>query len=130
MENLLSVIVMLVLVYIVSYWFLPTLFVWSLEKISVVDFLVSKTDVYCSMLPYNEWNSFLSIVGLHIDSTTVAKCVVEFALMFIIIGFTLPFRCACFTELYRIFDTEKIKEYSKEDEEIIRRATSKKRKKS
>ena len=129
MENLFSVILMLVLVFILTYWFFPTLFIWALEKVSCIDFLVTKIEFYLQDLPYSDWNAYLSLVGQHIDSVTVAKNITEGSLMFIIIGFTLPLRCACFTELYRIFDTEKIKEFSKEDEEIIRRATSKKRKK-
>ena len=45
---------------------------------------------------------------------------------FLITGFTLPFRCCCFTELYKMYDSEKIKEFSKSTDEIVKRATSKK----
>ena len=128
-DNMFYVILMLILVFVFTYWFLPSIFVWGLEKISVIDFLVTKTDTYLQFLPYDYFNDILSVAGAHIDSVTIAKVVVESTLMFIVIGFTLPFRCCCFTELYRIFDNEQIKEYSTESEEIIKRATSKKRKK-
>ena len=45
---------------------------------------------------------------------------------FLVIGFTLPFRCCCFTELYKMYDSEKIKEFSKSTDEIVKRATGKK----
>lgn len=128
LENIIFVILMLILVFGFSYWFLPSLFIWALEKVSVVDFLVTRLEVYLNILPYNDWNRILSVFGQHIDSVTIAKASVETALMSIIVGFTLPFRCACFTELYRMFDNEQIKEYSKTDEEIIKRASSKKSK--
>ena len=119
---------MLILVFGFSYWFLPTLFIWALEKISVVDFLVTRIEFCLRILPYNDWNSILSVFGQHIDSVTIARASVELTLMSVIVGFTLPFRCACFTELYRMLDNEQIKEYSKTDEEIIKRASSKKSK--
>lgn len=128
LENLFPTVIMLTLIFLVSYQFLPALFVWALDKIHVTDFMVTKLEVFLQMLPYNEWNNILSIVNQHIDSVTVAKAVTEFIITFIIVGFTLPFRCCCFTELYRLFDNEQIKEYSRESEEIIKRATSKKRK--
>ncbi len=128
LENILPVLLMLLLVFALTYWFLPSLFLWGLEKTPFVDFLVTRLDVYMRILPYNEWNSILSVFGKNIDSVTVARNVAEITLMSVIIGFTLPYRCACFSELYRILDNEQIKEYSKADEEIIKRASSKKRK--
>ena len=61
-----------------------------------------------------------------LDALTVAKFSAEGLINFIIVSFTMPFRCCCFTELYRLYDSEKIKENSKESDEIIRRATGKK----
>jgi|GEM_PF-4629693 len=128
MENMFYVIIMLILVFVFSYWFLPSLFVWALEKISFIDFAASKLDIFTRMLPvpYEQINSVLALFGGHIDSIIIAKMSAELIISFIIIGFTLPFRCCCFTELYRIFDKEQIKDISKEDEEIIRRASGRK----
>ena len=128
LENLIYVLMMLVFVFIFSYWFLPTLFIWALEKISFTDFLTTRVETYTKLLPLNLWNDIFGSL-YHIDSVTIAKSITESILVFIIIGFTLPFRCACFSELYRVLDNEKIKEFSKEDEEIIKRSSSKKRKK-
>lgn len=128
MENMFYIIIMLVLVFIFSYWFLPSLFVWALEKISFTAFAASRLEVFAKMLPvpYEEVNSILALFGEHIDSMTIAKMAAEAVISFIIIGFTLPFRCCCFTELYKIFDKEQIKDISKEDEEIIKRASGRK----
>ncbi len=128
LENILAVILMLVMVFLLTYWFLPSLFLWSLEKTPFINFLITHLEVYMRILPFVQWNNILSVFSVHIDSITVAKSVTELILTSIIIGYTLPFRCACFTELYRILDNEQIREFSKEDEEIIRRASSKKRK--
>lgn len=127
LENMLIVIFMLIIVFAFSYWFLPSLFLWALEKMSIVSFITAKLEFYLRILPYSDWNKILSVFGHSLDSVTIARSTTELTLMSIITGFTLPFRCACFTELYRILDNEQIKEYSKEDEEIIKRASKKKK---
>ena len=73
-------------------------------------------------------NSTLPTLNLSIDAITVSRYAIETLIAFLIIAFTLPFRCCCFTELYRLCDSNKIKEISKESDEIISRATGKKRK--
>lgn len=130
LENIISVILMLIFVSILTYWFFPTLFIWTLEKISIIDFLITHVEIYFQKLPYQSWNSILSLANMQIDSVIISRIFIETILNFIIIGFTLPLRCCCFTELYRIFDNRQIKELSKESEEIIRRASKRKRKKS
>ena len=127
-KNVIPTIIMLVLCYIVTYWFLPELFVWAFDKISVTHFFINISIPFIDLLPISAYNEVLQTVGMHIDSVTIAKYIVEGVIAFILVGFTLPFRCCCFTKLYRVYDSENIKEYSKESEEIIKRASGKKRK--
>lgn len=127
-SNLISCITMLILCYCATYWFLPQVFIWAFDKISVTHFLINQTFPIVELLPLNLYNELLSIVNIQIDSITISKYIIESAISFVIIGFTLPFRCCCFTELYRLFDSKKIKEFSKNTDEIIKRATDNKRK--
>ena len=117
--NITATIIMLVLCYALTYAFLPSLFIWAFEKISVISFLINKIGAFLQLLSFD---------GLKIDSLTIAKYSAESIISMIVIGYTLPFRCCCFTELYRLYDSEKIKDFSKESDEIIARATGKKRK--
>ena len=107
---------------------MPNVFIWSCEKISITSFLINRIEIVAEMLPLNLYNDILSIVNFKIDALTIAKYSTEMVITFIVIGFSLPFRCCCFTELYKLYDSEKIKEFSKSTDNIIERATGKKRK--
>ncbi len=126
--NVIATVILLLFCFALTYMFLPALFIWALEKISVVSFLINRIEAFAGLIPLDSLNNILSIVNLNIDPLTIAKYSAENIISFVIIGYTLPFRCCCFTELYRLYDSEKIKEFSKESDEIIARATGKKRK--
>ncbi|MBQ8886663.1 MAG: hypothetical protein IJY61_03080 [Candidatus Gastranaerophilales bacterium] len=126
--NFIATSILLLLCGFTTYWFLPNVFLWACEKISVTSFLINKIELIAQMLPLNHYNDILSIVNYEIDALTIAKASAESVITFIVIGFSLPFRCCCFTELYKLYDSEKIKEFSKSTDDIIERATGKKRK--
>ncbi|MCD7879306.1 MAG: hypothetical protein LUG16_05160, partial [Candidatus Gastranaerophilales bacterium] len=126
--NIIPTIIMLVLCYIATYWFLPEMFIWASEKVSLNTFLVQCFEPFFGMLPLDYYNDILSVVNYRIDTVTLSRNTVEFLISFIIIGFTLPFRCCCFTQMYKLYDSDRIKEFSKESDEIIKRAAGKKRK--
>lgn len=126
-DNVIVTILMLLLCCISTYWFLPNMFVWFADKINLSFSLVNLWEDFFALLPIETWNSVLSSLplGLSIDAVTISKYAVELCIASVIIGFTLPFRCCCFTELYRLYDSDKIKEISKSSEDIISRATKK-----
>ena len=126
--NVLSTIALLLLCGFATYIFLPNLFLWTFEKISLTTFFVTKFETFFTLLPLEEINQFLSTVKLSTNQTELGVRAYEAMVSFFITGFTLPFRCCCFTELYKLFDADKIKENSKQTDEIISRATGKKRK--
>ena len=126
--NFIATSILLILCAVVTYWFLPSVFIWAFEKISVNSFLINRIELIAQMLPLSQYNEFLSIVGYEIDALTIAKNATDNLIIFIVIGFSLPFRCCCFTELYKLYDSEKIKEFSKSADNLIERATGKKRK--
>ncbi len=127
-RNFIPTSVMLLLCFVSTYWFLTELFVWALDKLAITHFFINTIIPFINLLPIDAYNQILSIANINIDSVTIAKSVIESTVSFILIAYTLPFRCCCFTELYKLYDFENIKEYSKESEEIIKRASGKKRK--
>ena len=126
--NVIPTITLLLLCGFVSYIFLPNLFLWTFEKISLSTFFVTKFETFFALLPLEEYNQILSTINQSTNQTELAIITYTSMVSFFVIGFSLPFRCCCFTELYKLFDADKIKENSKQTEEIISRATGKKRK--
>lgn len=134
-SNLIPVILMIILCYLSTYLFFPKLFMWVADKTSVSFFFANMWQNFASEIivePINNLLGTISVLGdkftYNVDSVFVSRYMFELVLSSIIIGITLPFRCCCFTNLYRLCDSDKIKEFSKESEEIISRATNKKRK--
>ena len=125
-SNFIPTTIMLILCWISTYWFLPELFMWVNEKISLTTFAVTRFEIFCTLLPITEYNSYLSLINTSTNVTELAMHAYTSMVYFLVIGFTLPFRCCCFTELYKLYDSEKIKEFSKSTDEIVKRATGKK----
>lgn len=131
--NFIPTIMMLALCFVATYCFLPAIFIWTCEKINVYYFFIHNCEKFFSIISYDDLFMTIDSFGIiaepiktFFEPITMSKIIVEFALSFIIIAFTLPFRCSCFTELYKLFDSEKIKENSKVTDEIVKRATGKK----
>ena len=139
-SNIIPVIIMLLLCYFTTYEFLPNLFLWAFDKISFSTFVIGRFETFFNIIPFSDFNNNLKLIADTMTSGIVqtpdnllnpldsAMAAYKLMILFIIIGFTLPFRCCCFTELYKLFDAGKIKENSKQTEEIIKRATGRKRK--
>ena len=126
--NVIPTVILLLLCSIVTYWFLPSMFIWACEKLSLITFMIGRIETFVNLLSLDSLNELLSIINFKLDSLTIAKYMAENVVTLIVIAFTLPFRCCCFTQLYKLYDSEKIKDFSKESDEIIVRATGKKRK--
>ncbi len=129
--NVIPTTILIILVSILTYWFLPELFIWAFGKISVTQFIASRIEIFSFMLPLvdiNDWLSVIPIVNLSVDPMNIGKFGAEMVISLLVVALTLPYRCCCFTELYRLYDYERIKEFSKETDEIITRATESKRK--
>ena len=130
-SNILPTLLMVVLCLIVTYMFLPSLFIWATEKTPLYSFMLSNFENFVENTPLL---ASLSLIDLGILNDfvkdifaplTIARNMTEGIIAFIVLGFSLPFRCCCFTELYRLYDSETIKENSKTTDEIVKRATSK-----
>ncbi len=139
--NVFPTIILMVLCIILTYWFITSLFIWALDKISVTHFFINLSIPFLDLIYQNTYNNIMNTImgyesvlpkniynNLMPDTVTMAKMLVESVINSILIAFTLPFRCCCFTKLYKLYDSEQIKEISKESDEIIKRATGRKRK--
>lgn len=126
---------------LVTYLFLPAMFVWIVEKINIMPFLIYPVQQYINILPIEELiNNFaqytttalsnnLLLSGVDsssmatgikamVNSEVIGKFIIELTVTCIVIGMALPLRAAWFTLLYKIYDTEKTDE--------LRKANSKK----
>ncbi len=126
--NIIPTLIMLVLCIFTTYIFLPNLFLWAFDKISVSTFLIEKFETISNAMELDIINSYLSFINTQLKPIDIAIGSYQALIIFIITSFTLPFRCCCFTELYKLYDSEKIKENSNQTDEIIKRAAGKKRK--
>ena len=134
-SNFVPTLILLILCFTLTYMFLPALFIWTCEKISIYYFFLNSCEKFVNILPLNNLLTEINNFGIlaepikeFLSPLSIARQITDGTLSFIIISFTLPLRCCCFTQLYKLFDSEKIKENSKETDEIIRRSGIKKRK--
>ena len=131
-DNFIPIILMLILCYLLTYKFLPSLFIWTSQKISLYYFILNIFEKILTIVPIEEYihQVDLGMLNEYINDIfsplAIAKFLVESVITSLILAFTLPLRCCCFTELYRLCDSKNIKENSKMTDGIVRRATSKK----
>lgn len=130
--NFIPTMVALALCFFFTYMFLPALFIWAAEKTSIYYFMMGACEKFIVITPLHSMASMtdLGILNEYINEilspVAISRNITEGIISFIVLGFTLPLRCCYFTELYRLYDSEKIKENSKTTDEIVKRATSKK----
>lgn len=131
-SNLIPTVIMLLLCIGLTYIYLPALFIWACEKSSAYCFFVTNCEKFYNILPLSDWNNYLQDLPFIdfkeniIEPLSLARYTVEGVISFIVINYTLPLRCCCFSELYKLFDSDKIKDFSKSSDEIIARACGKK----
>lgn len=138
-SNFIPTCILLIFSIALTYIYLPCLFIWACEKTSVYYFLLNNCEKLTNLLPLNDFiTNFNTIISSSyltpplqdfmneiMTPLSLARLMAEGTISFIVIGFTLPFRCCCFTELYRLYDSDQIKEFSKDTDEIIKRAGKK-----
>ncbi len=118
---------------IITYLIIPSVFIRLLKQINVIEYLSIPIQKYLNILPINEilssfWYSVTSPLteiqipsSVNIDfylSDVIPKLAVQITDLIItmaVIGLLLPLRCAWFTLLYKLFDTEKTEELRRID---------------
>lgn len=134
-------ILLISLSFILTYWLIPNIFVFAFEKSKLIPYLSIPAQSYLDILPVKELFSTLidSIINSaaslpqevnsqltalqntdlslnsFINTSDLAQQIVKSIISASVIAFLLPLRCAWFTLLYKIFDTEKTEELRKND---------------
>jgi len=123
--NYLATFLLLALSFAVTYYLIPYLFVWLFEKINLTHYLSIPVKTYIdvlavptitsavenalSSLPLGDYNIAV-YVKQFFDEILVAKSIVSLIVIASVTWFLLPLRCAWFTLLYKMYDTEKTNE--------------------
>jgi len=128
--NYLFVSFLLSLSAIITYYFIPSLFIWLFEKTNIMHYLVIPVKTYIDVLAIpaitsalensvstalsNGYNVAFSIKQ-YLDQMMIAKSIVSVIIMTAVTWFLLPLRCAWFTLAYKLFDSEKTEELRKNE---------------
>ena len=68
-NNFISTILMIVLCYISTYWFLPELLTWVCKKISLTTFAVTRFEIFATLLPLDTINGYLTFINTNTNAT-------------------------------------------------------------
>lgn len=101
--NFLKTLLLLVLLFVTTYWLLPSLICWGIEAGNIVGFFSYPIERFITLLPLNEVNMTLGAYGIsyNLDSVYLAKGVTISICGFIVTAFLLPLRCLCCTMLFK-----------------------------
>ncbi|MCR5261862.1 MAG: hypothetical protein K6C94_08515 [Candidatus Gastranaerophilales bacterium] len=134
-------VLLLALSYLLTYWFLPNLFIFAFEKSKLLPYLAMPIQNYLNVLPIKEvvtsaldsltnsisflpaditsqintWQTANFNINDFINTEKIAQDLTRNVIALSVIAFLLPMRCSWFTMLYKIFDTEKTDELRKQD---------------
>ena len=112
--------VAIVLVSLLTYIFIPYLFVWSFDYFKLTPYLMLPVEKFLSAIPidFNSINELLraNMISMTVEISDVSKLIVETAIYTIFFMFTLPLRCCTFTNLYAALDIAAIGSNSHSDE--------------
>ncbi len=130
-NNFIPTLIMLILCISTTYIFFPAVFVWFFNKILLIKYMSLSIEQLINLMPEQNFKTVNELLAcfcnISINPEVISKYVAQTVISGMIIALSLPFRCCCFTNMYRIFDNNTIKEYSKETDEIIKRATRSKK---
>ncbi len=101
--NFLKTLFLLVLLFISTYWFLPTIICWGAENGNLLGFFSYPIEKFINLLPIIEVNAILETqnIPFALNSVEISKFVISCIVSFIVVGFTLPIRSICCTMLYK-----------------------------
>lgn len=114
-NNFWTATLLLVLITALTYWILPELIAWALDKISVVYYLALPVEKYLDLLQIDTINNLLKQFNIkyQLEAFEMARNGVLQMITYVVSAFTLPIRCACCTLFYKQLDDENIEENRK-----------------
>lgn len=101
--NFLKTALLLILLEVVTYWLVPGLICWGFKTGDLTGFFSFPVEQYVRMLPIDDFNSILASAHIpyRLKSYVIAQEIVLAFVSFAVIGFSLPLRCICCTQLYK-----------------------------
>ena len=121
---------LLLLSFAITYWLIPSLFVWLFKEINLFNYLtlpiktyidvlavptiVSAVESALSSIPLGDFN-ISYYVEEFFDQLLIEESILTMIIMASVTWFLLPLRCAWFTLLYKMFDCEKTDELRKNE---------------
>ncbi len=101
--NFLRTALLLVLLGITTYWIVPSLICWGLDKGNIAGFFSYPVERFITLLPINELNSTLMSSGINyqINSVSVSKEITLGVIGIVVTAFLLPLRSLCCTMLFK-----------------------------
>jgi len=129
-DNYLATLLLLILSFAITYWLIPSLFVWLFKEVNLFNYLtvpiktyidvlavptiVSAIENALSSIPLGDFNISL-YVKQFFDRLLIEESILTMIIMASVTWFLLPLRCAWFTLLYKMYDCEKTDELRKNE---------------
>lgn len=116
-HNFWATIILLGLLFLFTYIFLPNLIVWAIDKVDGIYYLTSPFESYVKLLPIDLFNLTLKSfnVPFDLESYEISRFIVTTVISTLIISLTLPIRCAASTLWYKYLDDGIIEENRKQN---------------
>lgn len=117
---------LLLLLGISTYWLVPSLICWGVDKGNLIGFFSYPVERFVTLLPVNDFNAILksSNVPFMINSAQFAKTLTLTIVGVVVTAFTLPIRSICCTILYKKLHSQNYAGKIAVDK-IVKRATKK-----
>lgn len=109
--------ILLGLLFLFTYIFLPNLIVWAIDKVDGIYYLTSPFESYVKLLPIDIFNQTLTSfnVPFELEPYEVSRFIVTTVISTVIIAYTLPIRCAALSLWYKYLDDGIIEENRKQN---------------
>lgn len=100
-DNFWRTFLLLILLYCATYWIIPEVITWALEKIRLVALLSYPVESYLRLLPVDVLLNSVNAILEDLTIIDLTSAVVAAFVAFILTGFTLPVRAICCVLLYK-----------------------------
>lgn len=109
--------ILLGLLFLFTYIFLPNLIVWAIDKVDGIYYLTSPFESYVKLLPIDLFNQSIASFNIPFDLEPyeISRFIVTTVISTLIIASTLPIRCAASTLWYKYLDDGIIEENRKQN---------------
>lgn len=98
--NYARTILLIFLLYVITYWLVPSLICWGFEAGNLLGFFTYPVERFIDLLPFFDPNSGVTL-PVAVESREISRLIVLSTVSFAVTGFALPLRSVCCTMLYK-----------------------------